>query len=136
MHKPETYAERRQRQRFAALRDGKSCISIKVGEQQLPVLDLSVDGFSLPADALPIGHEFDFTMRLIDGFGDKVHGRAQAVNQVGSTSSGQLGCKITLISEKDAKNLQEWLTVIVICGASVRLSPHEAEAIVKGPSLI
>ena len=44
--------------------------------------------------------------------------------------------RILTLSEAEQKTLQEWLTVIVICGASVRLTPHEAEAIVKGPSLI
>ncbi|MDP5239692.1 PilZ domain-containing protein [Uliginosibacterium sp. 31-16] len=132
----ETYAERRQRQRFAALREGKPCIDVRINEQRLPVIDLSIDGFSIPAGLVANGDEFDFEMRLIDGFGDKVRGRARAVNMVGDTSSGQSGCIFLTLTETEQKTLQEWLTVIVICGASVRLTPHEAEAIVKGPSLI
>jgi hypothetical protein len=124
--------DRRQCQRFAALRDGKPCIDISLNGLRLPLIDLSLDGFSLPASAeLPEG-EFDFVMRLIDGFGDKVSGRARLVNQPGDLQ----GCQFSTLSESAARTLQEWLTVIVICSASVRLSSQEAEAIVKGPSII
>jgi hypothetical protein len=136
MNSHNDYAERRQRQRFAAKRDGKACIDILINGQRLPVIDLSIDGFSIPADnALELA-TFDFEMCLIDGFGDKVRGRAEAVNQIGDAATGQIGCRFLTLSEKDSKTLQEWLTVIVICGASVRLTPDDAEAIVKGPSLI
>lgn len=124
--------ERRQRQRFAAVRDGKACIELLAEGRNLTLVDLSLDGFGVPADpGCPEG-EFEFTLRLIDGFGDKVKGRAMAV----SKTPGQVGCRIVAFEAGSDKVLQEWLTVIVICGASVRLSPADAEAIVKGPSLI
>lgn len=130
------YTERRQRQRFAALRDGKPCITLHVDGQSVTLIDLSIDGFSIPAGIIPPETTFDFEMRLIDGFGDKVRGSAKAVNQIGTEAGGQTGCQIVAMADGDAQNLQEWLTVIVICGASVRLTPADAEAIVKGPSLI
>ena len=130
------YSERRQRQRFAAQRDGKPCITLHAGDIRLPIIDLSVDGFSLAAGAFEPGAAFDFEMRLVDGFGDKVRGRAQVVNLIGDATTGQIGCRFVSLAEGGEKMLHEWLTVIVICGASVRLTPADAEAIVKGPSLI
>lgn len=128
--------ERRQRQRFAALRDGKPCIEIILDGQRLPLTDLSLDGFSLSARfPLPEG-EFDFSLRLIDGFGDKITGCAQVMNRVGDAAHGQTGCRFVSLSPGGEQTLQEWLVVIVICSASVRLSSREAEAIVQGPSLI
>lgn len=124
--------ERRQRQRFAAVRDGKPCIELLVDGRSLPLVDLSLDGFGVPAKAACPEGEFDFTLRLIDGFGDKVKGRAVAVNK----TTAQVGYRVLALEAGCDKVLQEWLTVIVICGASVRLSPADAEAIVKGPSLI
>lgn len=136
MNSHNNYAERRQRQRFAAIRDGKACIRIRINGQDLNVIDLSIDGFSISANTAITDAEFDFEMRLIDGFGDKVRGRAKAVNQIGEADTGQIGCSFVSLLEQGEKTLQEWLTVIVICGASVRLTPADAESIVKGPSLI
>lgn len=130
------YKERRQRQRFAALRDGKPAISLQTGDQRTYLIDLSIDGFGIQAGIVEMEAEFDFELRLVDGFGDKVRGRAKAVNQLGDVTDGQTGCRFISLEDGGEKILQEWLTVIVICGASVRLTPADAEAIVKGPSLI
>lgn len=130
------YKERRQRQRFAALRDGKPAISLQTGDKRTYLIDLSVDGFSIQSGVVDVGSEFDFELRLVDGFGDKVRGRAMAMNQLGDPQDGQTGCRFVSLTEGGEKMLQEWLTVIVICGASVRLTPADAEAIVNGPSLI
>lgn len=130
--KKETSFERRQRQRFAAIRDGKPCIEVVINERRLALIDLSLDGFGVPANTDCPEGEFEFVMRLIDGFGDKVKGRAVAVNQ----AAGQTGCRFVDLDEASEKILQEWLTVIVICGASVRLTPADATAIVTGPSLV
>lgn len=133
MSTQDDYQERRKRQRFAARRDGKPCISIRIGEQQIALNDLSIDGFSIPHnDAIPLNEPFDFEMRLIDGFGDRIRARAVAVNEVNEI----LGCQFLDLDAAQQRTLEEWLTVIVICGASVRLTPADAEAIVKGPSLI
>jgi hypothetical protein len=130
--KSESSFERRQRQRFAAIRDGKPCIEVLIGEKRIPLIDLSLDGFGVPSNEECPAGEFDFVMRLIDGFGDKVKGRAMAMNQ----APGQTGCRFISLDAGNEKILLEWLTVIVICGASVRLTPADAEAIVKGRSLI
>jgi hypothetical protein len=130
------YSERRQHQRFPAIRDGKPCIDIEINGTRQELIDLSVDGFSIPACSLEPDSSFDFIMRLIDGFGDKVRGRAQVVNELGGPENKQIGCCFVSLDERSEKILHEWLTVIVICGASVRLTPEDAEAIVKGPSLI
>lgn len=129
-------AERRQRQRFAALREGKPCIEIQIGDARGTLIDLSLDGFGLPA-SLPLpSAPFDFVLRLIDGFGDKVRGRAELVSLTGEGSQRQQGCRFIELDAAGAQTLKEWLVVIVICSASVRLSSREAEAIVQGPSLI
>jgi hypothetical protein len=130
------YAERRSHQRFAALRDGKPCITLHVSDQRIEIIDLSVDGFSVAKGTLNTTSSFDFEMRLIDGFGDKVKGRAESVNEIENSDVSTTGCKFLSLADGSEKILHEWLTVIVICGASVRLTPADAEAIVKGPSLI
>lgn len=128
--------ERRTRQRFAARKDGESCISIQVAHERLSVQDLSLDGFSLPACALAMDEVFDFEMRLVDGFGDRARGQAQVVNKFGEGEQAQLGCRFTTLDDAARAKIREWLTVIVICGAAVRISPEDAESIVTGPSLI
>ncbi|KAF7597758.1 MAG: PilZ domain-containing protein [Candidatus Dactylopiibacterium carminicum] len=133
MSTQDEYQERRKHQRFAAQRDGKPCIDILVAGKRITLNDLSIDGFSLPPDeALVEGETFDFEMRLIDGFGDRIRGQAIAVNEV----NGLIGCQFVDLDPAQQRVLEEWLIVIVICGASVRLTPADAEAIVKGPSLI
>lgn len=133
MSTQDDYQERRKRQRFAARRDGKPCINIRIGEESIALNDLSIDGFSIPHnDAIPLNQPFDFEMSLIDGFGDRIRARAVAVNEVNEI----LGCQFIELDANQQRTLEEWLTVIVICGASVRLTPADAEAIVKGPSLI
>lgn len=129
-------SEQRRYQRFSALKDGKPCIDVCIGQIRVHVQDLSLDGFSVASDGVAPEQEFEFVMRLIDGFGDKIRGRARCMNASSTPTPRAYGFQFTELSADDARTLQEWLTVIVICAASVRLSPREAEAIVKGPSLI
>lgn len=136
MNSPLPSPERRTRQRFSARKDGEACISIQIAHERLVVQDLSLDGFSLPTCTLAADEVFDFEMRLIDGFGDRARGQAQVVNKIGSGESALLGCRFTALDETARAKIREWLTVIVISGATVRISAEDAEAIVTGPSLI
>lgn len=129
-------SEQRRYQRFRALKDDKPCIDVCIGQMRVHVLDLSLDGFSIASDDVAPEQEIEFVMRLIDGFGDKIRGRARCMNAGSMLNPPTYGFQFTELSADDARTLQEWLTVIVICAASVRLSAREAEAIVKGPSLI
>lgn len=126
--------ERRTRQRFMATRDGSVHFWITVSGQRIPLKDVSLDGFSMPGKADDALGEFDFEMHLND-IPDRVRGRAEAVNFVPS-DGGYIGCRFVSLEGDGAGTLHDWLTVHVICAASIRISAKEAEAIVKGPSLI
>lgn len=132
MNIPALIPERRTRQRFPALRNGKPCLWLEFAAARWALNDLSLDGFSIPAEApLNPGESFDFVLRLDDAF-DKVRGKAQAMNEAG----GMTGCRFLSFEGEGAERIFEWLTVIVICSAKLRITAKEAEAIVKGPSLI
>ena len=132
MSYPEIPPERRTRQRFPALRNGKPCLWLECAGGRWPLNDLSLDGFSLSTEAPQGGDEpFDFVLRLDDAF-DKVRGKAITVNQLGKLR----GYRFVSLEGQGAERVFEWLTVIVICSAKVRITAKEAEAIVKGPSLI
>jgi hypothetical protein len=49
------HRERRRRQRFVAKRWGSVCFWIVINGQRLPLNDLSLEGFSLPAGCRPSG---------------------------------------------------------------------------------
>lgn len=124
--------ERRTRQRFPAVRDGKPYVWLLLGNERWPLNDLSLDGFSVPADTpIPPEEAFDFALRLSDA-PDTVRGQAQVMNTVG----GVTGCRFVTLEGDGEARVFEWLTVIVICAAKLRITAKEAEAIVRGPSLI
>jgi len=130
------YSERRQRQRFQAVRDGKPCFFVLIGEARIPLIDLSLEGFAIAADAgIAPQQEFDFVLRLSD-IPDKIRGRARAMNKVPGEGEGQIGCRFESFEREGAVDLKEWLTAHVISTASVRISEKEATAIVTGRSLI
>lgn len=132
MSLPEPFPERRSRQRFPALRDGKPYVWLLLGTERWPLCDLSLDGFSVAAETpLVAGAAFDFVLKLSDA-PDKVKGLAQTMNTVG----GLTGCRFVSIEGDGEARIFEWLTVIVICAAKLRITTKEAEAIVRGPSLI
>jgi len=132
MSQPDLLPERRSRQRFPALRDGKPYVWLLLNNERWPLNDLSLDGFSV-GDEVPLhqGAPFDFVLRLVDA-PEKVIGRAQAMNSEG----GLIGCRFLSVEGCGEGLIFEWLTVIVICSAKLRITVKEAEAIVKGPSLI
>lgn len=132
MSLPDPLPERRTRQRFSALRDGKPYVWLVLDNQRWPLNDLSLDGFSVTSDApLPVGEAFDFILKLADA-PDKVKGQARAMN----AENGLKGCSFLAVEGDGEARIFEWLTVIVICSAKLRITAREAEAIVKGPSLI
>ncbi|MDB5814561.1 MAG: PilZ protein [Rhodocyclales bacterium] len=130
------YRERRQRQRFLAQRAGTTFFWAAFNGQRVPLLDLSLEGFSIAASAPPTSDEaFAFELRL-EGIPDKIKGQAQQMNFVPGEPHGQIGCRFVSFEGEGAMRLHEWLTIHVIAGATVRITVKEAEKIVEGPSLI
>ena len=130
------YQERRQRQRFLAQRSGATCFWVAYDGNRIPLIDLSLEGFSIAATAAPNSDApFSFELRL-EGIPDKIKGQAQHVNYVPGDPEGQIGCRFVSLEGEGAVRLHEWLTIHVIASASVRITAKEAEKIVEGPSLI
>jgi hypothetical protein len=123
------YQERRQRQRFLAKRSGATCFWVAYDGNRIPLIDLSLEGFSIAASAAPDGDKpFAFELRL-EGIPDHM-------NFVPGEPEGQIGCRFISLEGEGAMRLHEWLTIHVIASASVRITAKEAEKIVEGPSLI
>lgn len=130
------HAERRKRQRFVARRWGSTCFWVSIDGHRLPLNDLSLEGFGVPASAPPAApRSFPFVLHL-DGIPDQIRGEAMTVNFLAAPEGGQLGCRFTSFEEGGDLRLHDWLTVHVIATASVRISEQEAAAIVAGPSLV
>ena len=130
------HKERRRRQRFVAKRWGSVCFWIVINGQRLPLNDLSLEGFSLPAGVPPLGSgAFPFVLQ-IDGVPDEVRGMAEGMNFVLGAEGGLFGCRFLSFEGEGAARLHDWLTVHVIATATIRISEKEAAAIVTGPSLI
>jgi len=130
------YRERRQRQRFLAKRAGATLFWVIFDGARIPLLDLSLEGFSIAAAAPPANNAaFAFELRL-EGIPDKIKGQAEQINFVPGEPQGQIGCRFISLEGEGAIRLHEWLTIHVIASASVRITAKEAETIVEGPSLI
>lgn len=130
------HAERRKRQRFVARRGGSTCFWVSIDGLRLPLNDLSLEGFGVPANARPAApRSFPFVLHL-DGIPDQIRGEATTMNFLAAPEGGQLGCRFTSFEDDGALRLHDWLTVHVIATASVRISEQEAAAIVAGPSLV
>lgn len=128
--------ERRRRQRFMARRDGAFCFSVVIEGGRLPVLDLSVEGFAVPAETPPqADRQFVFALRR-NGKEGEVRGTARMVNFVGALAGGQAGCVIDRFEGDGLQRLEAWLCEHVLEVAAVPISPDEAGQIVKGPSLV
>ncbi|MDQ8023528.1 MAG: PilZ domain-containing protein [Moraxellaceae bacterium] len=129
-------AERRARQRIAAKRDGETCVWVEIAGVRHPVIDLSMEGFSIPVtEGAEMNGSFDVVLRFND-IPDRIRGQAEKVNRVDSLEGPRLGCRFLSLEGDGGDKLYEWLTVIVICGASVRISVKDAQSIVSGPSMI
>lgn len=130
------HAERRRRQRFVARRWGSVCFWVLIDGQRLPLNDLSLEGFGVPAEGPPAEpHSFAFVLQL-EGIPDQIRGEAMTVNFVAGADGGQLGCRFISFEGDGSRQLHDWLTVHLIATASVRISEQEAAAIVAGPSLV
>ena len=130
------YSERRQRQRFLAKRSGTTWFSVAFNGNSVPLVDLSLEGFSIASSTPPASDEaFAFELRL-EGIPDKVKGAARQINFVPGEPEGLIGCNFIAFEGEGAARLHEWLTIHVIASASVRITAKEAEKIVEGPSLI
>lgn len=124
--------ERRVHQRFVARLHGEPCFWALVGQQRLPLNDLSLKGLSIPAQPnLPKGTQFDFTLQR-EGVPDAVRGRAEVTGVFGNAA----GCRIVGFEADDAERLQDWLVTHVIRSATVRITEKDAAAIVAGHSLV
>lgn len=127
-------AERRRIQRFLALRRGEPWFWVVIDGERIPLRDISIDGFSITAEAPPAGGEpFDFVLQR-EGVPDQIRGRAQSVNFIAAVA--QAGCRFITLEGDGAERLRDWLIALVIMNASVRISEKDAAAIVAGPSLI
>lgn len=128
--------ERRKRQRFLASRGETPHFRVVIGGERLPLLDLSLEGFAMPAATPPAaGKPFEFAM-ICDGEPGEVRGRATVVNYVARTEGGQAGCLFDAFDGDGAVRLQRWLEAHVIDGAWMPITEDDAESIVTGPSLI
>jgi hypothetical protein len=127
--------ERRARQRFLAKRRGEHCFWAVIGGVRVALLDLSLEGFAMPAEVSPAGGSFEFVLQRA-GVPDEIRGRAQVVNRVGGPEGGQAGCLFDAIEGDGRERLAEWLTAHVLVNASVPITEKDAVAIVSGPSLI
>lgn len=128
--------ERRKRQRFLAQRGETPHFWIAVEGERMPLLDLSLEGFAMPAlTPPPADKSFEFAM-ICDGEAGELRGRARVVNYVAHTAGGQAGCLFDAFEGDGALRLQRWLKAHVLDGAWVAITADDAEDIVTGPSLI
>jgi len=128
--------ERRKRQRFLAQRGGAFCVWVSIAGERLPVLDLSLEGFAMPASSPPVANrEFAFVLGC-EGVQDKIRGRARVVNYLSAATGGQAGCLFNAFDGDGAARLEAWLTTHVLDNAWVPIGDKDATAIVTGPSLI
>jgi hypothetical protein len=128
--------ERRKRQRFIARRDGADCFWVSFGGERLPVLDLSLEGFAVPAATPPeANREFDFVLHC-DGVVEEVRGQARVVNFLASAAGGQAGCLFDGFEGEGAARLQAWLSDHVQAVSALPVTEDEAADIVTGPSLV
>lgn len=128
--------ERRKRQRFVPRRDGAFCFSVVIEGGRMPVLDLSLEGFAVPAETPPqADRQFSFALRR-NGRDGEVHGTARIVNFVGAVGGGQAGCLFDGFEGDGRERLEEWLREHVYEASALPITRDEAGRIVTGPSLV
>lgn len=128
--------ERRKRQRFMARRDGRCVFSVIIDGQRLPALDLSLEGFAVPATTPPEANRvFAFVLQREGREGD-IRGRARAVNHVSAVEGGQAGCLFDHFEGDGLGRLEAWLRDHVFEEAAIPITRDEAGLIVNGPSLV
>lgn len=130
------HRERRKHQRFLAKRENAIIFWVILEGQRIPLLDLSLEGFSYVAQTPPATEgPQPFELRL-EGIPDKVKGSMEPVNFIPGKPNNIVGCRFVELDAKGRARLHEWLTTHVIACAGVRITAKEAEKIVEGPSLI
>jgi hypothetical protein len=103
---------------------------------RLPVIDLSLKGFSFYISAPPKeGQKVDFEL-VWEAGEDAVTGRARIVNFLGTYLGGQVGCEIEEIDPAHFQRLTQWLVAHVKNTAAVPISENEIMKIVSGPSFV
>ncbi|MDY0013402.1 MAG: PilZ domain-containing protein [Rhodocyclaceae bacterium] len=128
--------ERRARQRFITLRAGDSPFRMWLNGSEVPLDDLSVEGFSLQLSTPPSAEaEFEFVLRF-EGRPGEIAGWARAVNFQRWTGSGLVGCRFVSFGGDGLARLRGWLSGHVVACSALPLSPQEAVAIVNGPSIV
>lgn len=128
--------ERRSRQRFVARWRGEYCFWALMDGERRPLVDLSLEGFAVPA-ARPAGtgEVFDFVLQRAN-VPDEIRGRARVVNHIDMPSGAQTGCLFVDLDGDGRDRLQDWLTAHVLANATVPISERDAASIVSGRSLI
>jgi hypothetical protein len=128
--------ERRKRQRFVSNYQDEHCFFVLIAGQRLPLLDLSVEGFSIPAATPPASHSaFHFVLQRAN-VPDEISGSARIVNYQGAPAGGQAGCVFDTLEGDGHARLEDWLAVHVITHASLPITEVDADNIVRGPSLV
>jgi len=127
--------ERRVHKRFVTNLHGDPCFWAFIGDERLPLDDLSLKGFALPAPLMfTPGAQFYFILQR-EGESDTVRGRAE-VTGVFRKDSLSAGCRIIQFEGDSKERLHDWLVAHVIHSATVQISEKEAVAIVSGHSLV
>lgn len=128
--------DRRKRQRFIAQRRGEYCFWVVLDGARVPLVDLSLEGFSVPASSpLASDRNHDFVLQRAN-VPDEIRGQAKAVNYIGAAAGGQAGCVFDSLEGDGKARLEEWLTAHVLANASIPINEKEAGQIVSGPSLV
>jgi hypothetical protein len=105
--------ERRRRRRFCAAEDGVERFRLLVDGEPLPVLDLSADGFSMPAATPPMAHRaFHFILQC-DGRAGEVCGTARIINYQSAPAGGKAGCVFEAVDGDGLAVLGHWLAMAV-----------------------
>lgn len=131
--------ERRARQRFLAQRRGETCFwAVVEGHRRLPLVDLSLEGFSLQGGTALAAEGFDVVLQRSD-VPDEIRARAIVADPAaaGAAPTGRpLGCRFVELPAAALERLQDWLVAHVIMSATVRITEKDATAIVRGGSLV
>ncbi len=129
-------AERRSRQRFVAKWRGDYCFWALIDGERKPLVDLSLEGFAVPAGSPPRSDECIAFVLQRANVPDEIRGQARVVNYLSAPDGGQVGCVFEHLDGDGQARLEDWLTAHVLMNATVPISEKEAALIVSGPSLI
>lgn len=127
--------ERRRRRRFSAGEEGVERFRLLVDGEPVPVLDLSADGFSMPAATPPMAHRgFHFILQC-DGRAGEVCGTARIINYQSAPAGGQAGCVFEAIDADGLVVLEHWLAVAAPADAAPPPGVRKAGGAAYAPAL-